>query len=44
MSNQISDIKIDELKQKAAEIRRLIIQMLAEAGSGHLAGSLGMAD
>jgi len=35
---------IDELEQKAQEIRMDIIRMLEEAGSGHSAGSLGMAD
>lgn len=40
----LSDIKIKELKVKANEIRRSIIEMLVEAGSGHTAGSLGMAD
>ncbi|MFA5751076.1 MAG: transketolase [Candidatus Paceibacterota bacterium] len=33
-----------ELKKKANEIRQSIIEMLYEAGSGHTAGSLGMAD
>lgn len=33
-----------DLQQKAKEIRIEIIKMLAEAGSGHPAGSLGMAD
>lgn len=32
------------LQKKAAEIRSSIIVMLIEAGSGHLAGALGMAD
>ena len=36
--------KILELEKKAKEIRRLIIQMLAEAGSGHPGGSLSSAD
>lgn len=35
---------IDELQKKALEIRRDIIKMLLAAGSGHSAGSLGMAD
>lgn len=34
----------DDLQQKANEIRQDIIQMLLAAGSGHSAGSLGMAD
>ena len=33
-----------ELDQVALRIRRLIIRMLLKAGSGHSAGSLGMAD
>lgn len=33
-----------DLQQKAREIRIEIIKMLVEAGSGHTAGSLGMAD
>lgn len=33
-----------ELQEKALKIRKLIIESLAEAGSGHLAGSLGMTD
>ena len=36
--------KIREIKQHARNIRRNIIKMLAEAGSGHTAGSLGTAD
>lgn len=36
--------KNDELKGKANQIRQTVIEMLAEAGSGHTAGSLGMAD
>ena len=38
------EIKIDELEEKAKGIRRLIIQMLAKAGSGHPGGSLSAAD
>jgi len=34
----------DLLRQKAFEIRRLIIEMLAESGSGHLGGSLSSTD
>jgi transketolase len=37
-----ADIK--ELEEKAKQIRRLIIQMLAEAGSGHPGGSLSAVD
>lgn len=36
--------KIKELKQKAIEVRKSIIEMLLEAKSGHPAGSLGMTD
>jgi transketolase len=36
--------KVAELEVKAKEIRRLIIQMLAEAGSGHPGGSLSATD
>ena len=35
-----SEQEIEELKEKAREIRRLIIQMLVHAGSGHPGGSL----
>lgn len=40
----LSDPKIKELEIKANEIRESIIEMLMEAGSGHTAGPLGMAD
>ncbi len=36
--------KIIELKKKANEIRKNIVSMLYESGSGHTAGALGMAD
>ena len=36
--------KIKELEEKANLIRQSIIEMLVEAGSGHTAGPLGMAD
>lgn len=39
-----TDEKILELAEKANEIRQDIIKMLVEAGSGHSAGPLGMAD
>jgi transketolase len=42
--DDITDKKIFELQQKANEIRKSIIEMLVEAGSGHTAGPLGMAD
>lgn len=38
------DEKVKLLEEKANEIRRLIISTLLEAGSGHSAGPLGMAD
>ena len=40
----LTEEKIKELKIKANEIRESIIEMLLEAGSGHTAGPLGMAD
>ncbi len=40
----LSDEKIIDLKIKANEIRKSIIRMLVEAGSGHTAGALDMAD
>jgi len=40
----LTDEKIKELEKKANDIRISIIEMLVEAGSGHTAGPLGMAD
>ncbi|OGG51077.1 transketolase [Candidatus Kaiserbacteria bacterium RIFCSPHIGHO2_02_FULL_54_11b] len=40
----LTDEEIRELSSHAAEIRKTIVEMLAAAGSGHLAGPLGMAD
>jgi len=40
----ISDKKVKELEIHANNIRQSIIESLTEAGSGHTAGSLGMAD
>ncbi len=40
----LSDERIKELELKANDIRTSIIEMLVEAGSGHTAGPLGMAD
>src|SRR3989338_305733 len=40
----LTDDKIKFLEKKANEIRQDIIKMLVEAGSGHSAGPLGMAD
>lgn len=42
--SDLSEIKIKELELRANEIRQSIIEMLVEAGSGHSAGPLGMAD
>lgn len=44
MIKELDDEKTKFLDEKANEIRQLIIEMLFEAGSGHSAGSLGMAD
>jgi len=40
----LTDAKLHELQLRANDIRQTIIGMLAEAGSGHTAGPLGMAD
>lgn len=40
----LSDKKAVELSERANEVRKSIIEMLLEAGSGHTAGPLGMAD
>ena len=40
----MNKLNIEELKSRALQVRRSIIEMLAEAGSGHTAGPLGMAD
>ena len=40
----MSELPLTELAEKARLIRRSIITMLAEAGSGHPGGALGMAD
>src|SRR3990167_7186190 len=44
MSQHIHENKIQELEMKANEARQLLISTLVEAGSGHTAGPLGMAD
>ena len=44
MSQYIHEDKIEELEIKTNEARELLIEMLTEAGSGHTAGPLGMAD
>lgn len=41
---ELTDSHIKELEITANEIRKSIIEMLLEAGSGHTAGPLGMAD
>jgi len=41
---EYSEAKIQELTDKAKQIRRLIIEMLAKAGSGHPGGSLSSTD
>jgi len=41
---QLTEEKIKRLREKAREIRQSVIEMLVEAGSGHPAGALGMAD
>lgn len=40
----LSDKRVEELQLQANQIRTDIIEMLVEAGSGHSAGPLGMAD
>jgi len=40
----LTDEQVHALEKKAESIRETIIQMLVAAGSGHTAGSLGMAD
>jgi transketolase len=40
----LSDADIHRLEEKANEIRQSVIEMLVEAGSGHTAGPLDMAD
>src|SRR3989344_9621300 len=42
--NHLHDKKIKFLEEKANAIRQSIIEELVEAGSGHSAGPLGMAD
>lgn len=44
MVEPIHDAKVKELEEKAVKARELIIEALLEAGSGHSAGPLGMAD
>ena len=40
----MNNIEIEKLIKISYEIRKDVINMLAKAGSGHLGGSLGMAD
>jgi len=40
----LSDDEVHSLEEKANEIRQSVIEMLVEAGSGHTAGPLDMAD
>src|SRR4029078_38438 len=40
----MNNLSIEDLQLKANEVREDIINMLVEAGSGHSAGPLGMAD
>src|SRR5207253_2484150 len=45
--NVLADLyedKLKDLEKKAEQARELVIQTLLEAGSGHSAGPLGMAD
>jgi transketolase len=44
MIAELHDAKLKDLETKANEARQLVIETLVEAGSGHSAGSLGMAD
>lgn len=44
MIEELHDEKLKDLEEKANQVRQLIIETLVEAGSGHSAGPLGMAD
>ncbi len=44
MIEELFEEKLKDLQKKANKIRQLIIETLLEAGSGHSAGPLGMAD
>ena len=44
MIDELLETKLVELEKKAVKIREMIIETLLEAGSGHSAGPLGMAD
>lgn len=42
--DELTEQKLFELEERAVEARKLLISTLLEAGSGHTAGPLGMAD
>src|SRR3989344_4971689 len=42
--HSLTDVEVASLTLRAEDIRESIIKMLVEAGSGHTAGPLGMAD
>lgn len=44
MSHYLHETKLKELEELAQKARKLLIEMLVEAKSGHTAGPLGMAD
>lgn len=44
MTNELYEDKLKELDKKAEQAREILIKTLLEAGSGHSAGPLGMAD
>src|SRR3990167_7527688 len=44
MIDDLFDEKIKDLELKAVQARELVLETLLEAGSGHSAGPLGMAD
>src|SRR5579885_1174818 len=44
MMHMLNDDKLKDLELKANQARQLVIETLIEAGSGHSAGPLGMAD
>lgn len=44
MTSDLNEEKIKELEERARDVRVSIVEMLSSAGSGHLAGPLGMAD
>lgn len=44
MSQELTEAQVQDLEKKAEQARELLISTLLEAGSGHSAGPLGMAD